>query len=291
MTHIAQQSRQEKRERLDCDVDCEEAERADRVVDVEDRTLDVVHLDLLVDVGAVLAVQALGSNLLLPRSKELAVFGMCLHEDGSGKTDKASEKAFEEKDVTPGVQSHGGDTELRDLRETCSQQTSECTSQRTGRNEDSNTEEQLTSLVETRQEESNTGHSATLSKTKDCSCGIESLPILDERCAKRDQTESEDQEWEPKPWTDCLEDDVAGNFDADVMLALNINIGNYTNVRDVSEVKDGQCPVESVTSKFELFLHSLDSCISYEIVSNPLKLFDNDRIYSPMFARSRKHSR
>jgi hypothetical protein len=45
-------------------IDCEEAERTDGVVDVEDSALDVHKLDFLVDVGTVLAEQALSGDLL-----------------------------------------------------------------------------------------------------------------------------------------------------------------------------------------------------------------------------------
>jgi hypothetical protein len=65
VSHILEQSWQEERERLHCHVDSEEAECTNSAVDVEDGALDVRERDLLVDVRAVLAVQALSSDLLL----------------------------------------------------------------------------------------------------------------------------------------------------------------------------------------------------------------------------------
>jgi hypothetical protein len=88
-----------------------------------------------------------------------------LHEEWSDQSHDASKESFEEEDVTPGVQSHRRYTEFRDSDESSSQQTTECTCKRTGRDEDTDAEEQFVPLVKAGQEESNAGHGATLSQT------------------------------------------------------------------------------------------------------------------------------
>jgi hypothetical protein len=208
VAHITEQSRQEERERLHSDVDSEEAERADRVVDVEDRTLNMHQLDLLVDIGAVLTEEALSSDGLLAFRKEPALVWMCLHEEGSDQGNDASEEALKEENVAPGVELHSSDAEFRDPDKTSSQKTTESTSKRTGRDEDTDAEQQLVPLVEAREEESNTRHSTTLSQTQECSRNEKSGVALHEGSAEGDQTEREHQEWDPESWSDRLEDDV-----------------------------------------------------------------------------------
>lgn len=132
MSHVAKKGWQEKRERLDGDIDREESKCAESVADIEDCALDVVQLDLLMDVRLVLSVETLGRNLLLARCEELALVRVCLHEERGDERDDDREKAFEEKDMAPGVQPHRSDSKLRDLGQACSQEASEGTCQRTG---------------------------------------------------------------------------------------------------------------------------------------------------------------
>jgi hypothetical protein len=208
VAHVAEQSRQEERERLHGNVDGEEAERTDGVVDVEDGTLDVHQLDLLVDVGTVLTEETLSSDGLLAFGKEFALVRVSLHEEGSDQGNDASEETLEEENVAPGVEFHGSDAELRNPDETGSQKTTESASKRTGRDEDTDAEKELVPLVEAGEEEGNTGHSATLSQTQECACNEKSGVALNEGSAERDQAEREHQEGDPESWSDCLEDDV-----------------------------------------------------------------------------------
>lgn len=85
---------------------------------------------------------------LTSRRKELALVWVGLHEYGSNQTNEASEEAFKEEDMTPGVQSHRHDAEFGNPDETSSQQTTESTRKRTGRDEDTNAEKQFVPLVE-----------------------------------------------------------------------------------------------------------------------------------------------
>jgi hypothetical protein len=168
----------------------------------------VHQLDLLVDVGAVLTVKALSSDSLLALCEELALVRVCLHEQGSNQADDASEETLEEENVTPGVDLHGSDAEFGNPDETSSQQTTESTSKRTGRDEDTDAEQQLVPLVEAREEERNTGHSATLSQAQECSRNVKPGVGFHEGSAKRDQSEREHQEGNPEAWSDSLQDDV-----------------------------------------------------------------------------------
>jgi hypothetical protein len=208
VAHITEQSRQEKRERLHRDVNSKEAERTDGVVDVEDGTLDVHQLDLLVDIGAVLTEEALSGDGLLTLREELALVRVCLHEEGSNQGNDASEETLEEENVAPGVELHSSDAEFRDPDEASSQKTTESASKRTGRDEDSDAEKELVPLVEAGEEEGNTGHSATLSQTQECACNEKSGVALHEGSAEGDQTKREHQEGNPESWSDCLQDNV-----------------------------------------------------------------------------------
>jgi hypothetical protein len=165
VSHVLEESWQEQRERLHGNVDCKEAERTHGVVDVEDSALDVHKLDFLVDVCTVLAEQALSGDLLFcfesatvlgnhlasfkltTGREELALVRVGLHEKGSDKSNDASKESFEEEDVTPGVQSHRRHAEFGDSDKSSSQQATECTCERTGRDENTDAEEQFVSLV------------------------------------------------------------------------------------------------------------------------------------------------
>lgn len=208
MAHVAQQRRQEEREGLHGDIDGEEAESADGVVDVEDGALDVLQLDLFVHVRTVLAEETLCGDLLFAGREELALVRVCLHEDWSDQSNDDCEQAFEEEDVAPGVQFHGCDAELGDSNETCGEQSTEGSCERTGRDEDSDAEQEFVPLVEARQEECNAGHGTALSETEESASNVQSGVCLDECCAHRAEAEGEDQEWDPESRTDGLEDDV-----------------------------------------------------------------------------------
>ena len=119
-------------------------------------------------------------------------------EEGIGK----------EEDVAPGVQFHGCDAELGDSNETCGEQSTEGSCERTGRDEDSDAEQEFVPLVEARQEECNAGHGTALSETEESASNVQSGVCLDECCAHRAEAEGEDQEWDPESRTDGLEDDV-----------------------------------------------------------------------------------
>lgn len=180
VSHVAEQSRQEERERLHSDVDCEESKGTDGVVDVEDGALDVLQLDLLVDVGAVLAVEALGGDVLLTRGQELALVRVSLHEEGSNERHDAREETLEEEDVAPSVKLHGCDTKLGNPHEASSQQTTEGACKRTSRDEDSDAEQQLVPLVKAGEEECNARHGATLGQTQEGACDEKTSVSLDE---------------------------------------------------------------------------------------------------------------
>ena len=214
VAHVAEQSRQEERERLHCDVDSEEAESAYGVVDVEDGTLDVHQLDLLVDIGAVLAEQTLSGDGLLTLCEELALVRVSLHEERRNKAYNAGEETLEEENVTPGVDSHGSNAKFGNPNKASSQKTTEGSCERTGRDEDTDAEQQLVPLVEAREKECNAGHGAALGQTQECTRNEQAGVSLHEGSAKGDQAEREDQERNPEPRSDSLQDDVRWNLNA-----------------------------------------------------------------------------
>lgn len=192
----------------------------------------MLQLDLLVDVGAVLAEQALSCNLLLSRSEELAPVRVGLHEEGSNHSNDEGEQAFEEEDVTPAVDDHGGNAERRDSNETCSKQAAEGACERTSRDEDSDAEEEFVPLVETGKEECDAGHGAALGQTQECSRNVKSGVSLYECCAERDEAECHDQEGDPESGADRFEDDVRRNLNAAMssqLSAREVGMDEMTN--------------------------------------------------------------
>jgi hypothetical protein len=109
---------QEKRDTLNCDIDAEEAESAKVVRDVEYTSLDVSRSDLLILIGSALQLQSLSGNHAFALVQEPAIGGAARHQEWCTKAYKYCEKAFEEKDVTPGVDSHRCNSPWRNTRET-----------------------------------------------------------------------------------------------------------------------------------------------------------------------------
>jgi hypothetical protein len=72
--------------------------------------------------------------------EELALIRVGLHEEWSDESNDASKESLEEEDVTPGVQSHRRHTKFGNSDKSSSQQATECTCKRTGRDEDTDAE-------------------------------------------------------------------------------------------------------------------------------------------------------
>lgn len=73
---------------------------------------------------------------------------------------------------------------------------------------------------------------------------------MDEGRAHRYQAESHNQGWQVISSSDDLKEDVGWDLDC-----------------DIREVEDGECPVEAVSSKVQILLHSLNPRISATRIS------------------------
>lgn len=93
---------------MNSDVDEEEAECTDVVVDVEYRPSNVVGLNTLVLLGAVLHPQPLECDLTLTLVEEPTFCWSCWHEERRAKAGQNGDQALEEEDVAPGVDDHAG---------------------------------------------------------------------------------------------------------------------------------------------------------------------------------------
>lgn len=103
---------------MDSDVDEEETESTDDVVDVEERSRNVVRPDLLILEATCFYDESLHCNSTLALVEEMALQGTLWHEVGRCQADKHREEAFEEKDVSPGVDDHSRCTPRRNAGET-----------------------------------------------------------------------------------------------------------------------------------------------------------------------------
>lgn len=224
---ISQDSGHEEGDALYGDVDAEEAESAEVVGDVKERTLNVVRSDLLSLIGSALQFQTLGSDHALALGQEPALFGASGHQEWCAETDDGCKEALKEEDVAPSVNAHRGNAPWRDARKAAeglvlsitsshanlpsSKETAESTSHRRSRDVNTNAEEQLIALVETGDEEGQTAvlllvnhhyyytrhsrHDTTLKNTEHSSGSQESFETLDKGSAQRHKTKADYEDW------------------------------------------------------------------------------------------------
>lgn len=111
-------------------------------------------------------------------------------------------------------------------------------------------------------------------KTEQSTHSHELSKVLDKSRAKRNQTEPENEEWDPPARTNSFQEDVAGYFD-----------------NAVDDIEDGQSPVELISHKIEISPETLNSSITTRHISMQELTLTLQRFTYPMFDLSRKQSR
>jgi hypothetical protein len=96
----------EQRDALNRDIDTEEAECANVIVDVGQRSVHMVRCDTLVLLCAVLHPQSLERDPTLALIEKPGLVWACRHKERRTKAGQDSNYAFEEKNIAPRVDDH-----------------------------------------------------------------------------------------------------------------------------------------------------------------------------------------
>lgn len=131
------------------------------------------------------------------------------------------------------------------VRKSSREQATKSTGNRGRRDEDTDSEVQLSSLVEGGQIKGNARHGATLEDSQKGSSDAKLVEILDKGGADGDEAKAENQRWNIDSRADVLEQNVGGDFD-----------------QEIDYVKDTEGPVESISNQVEVLCHSLDASIA-----------------------------